>query len=537
MKTRMFLLALALPLVAAVSVQGQVMAVADGPAAIAAAITYDFGDAPEPMYPTLLASDGARAVTNETLPLMLGAVKDSELDGLQSANADGDNLDNLNDEEGVVFTSLCIPGATAKVTVTANRVGGKLNAWVDFAQDGWGAGDQIFTDLDLSDGANNLTFHVPATATEGDTFARFRISTAGGDLITGQSADGEVEYYKVKITAESTIAIDFGDIPDTYSTSLAMNGARAVVAESFTVSLDANGETAIITAMPPLYLGSTIDAEYDAWISSDANGDYIHFRADEDGVVIASPEPNRMIPGEMVTVNVTASADGLLNGWVDFNIDGDFSDAGEQVVVDQPVYSGGNTFTFLVPADAKLGATFMRFRVSTEAGLSYTGLSLDGEVEDYAVTISVGPTPTPTPTVNTPTPTPTVTPTRTPTNTPTETPVPPTVTPTPTATPTAVIELNGQSFQRGSLFESVFFLYQSITRRFTAYAVIQMPDGLLLDVRTLSTRVEPVAVDMPGLEANPMFVYPLLTVQVPAGAPLGLYTIMVGFFDPNVPIR
>ena len=35
--------------------------------------------------------------------------------------------------------------------------------------------------------------------------------------------------------------------------------------------------------------------------------------------------------------------------------------------------------------------TFARFRVSTQAGLSYTGLAADGEVEDYEITIEEGP--------------------------------------------------------------------------------------------------------------------------------------------------
>ena len=56
----------------------------------------------------------------------------------------------------------------------------------------------------------------------------------------------------------------------------------------------------------------------------------------------------------------------------------------------------------------------------------------------------------------------------------------------------------------------------------------------MLDVRTLSTRLLPLGTNVNGLGAP--FVYPLLNVRVPRNAPVGIYTIMAGFFDPNMPI-
>ncbi len=52
-------------------------------------------------------------------------------------------------------------------------------------------------------GMNNLTFGVPILATPADqTFARFRLSSAGGLFVTdfiGPAPDGEVEDYEVQI--------------------------------------------------------------------------------------------------------------------------------------------------------------------------------------------------------------------------------------------------------------------------------------------------------------------------------------------------
>ena len=66
----------------------------------------DFGDAPNALgvaqYPTLLASNGARHIIVPNL--YMGTTPDAENDGWQSANADGDDLNNTgspDDEDGV----------------------------------------------------------------------------------------------------------------------------------------------------------------------------------------------------------------------------------------------------------------------------------------------------------------------------------------------------------------------------------------------------------------------------------------------------
>ena len=89
--------------------------------------------------------------------------------------------------------------------------GAKLDAWMDFNQDGdWDdAGEQILTDTAVINGDNVLTFSVPSSASVGTTYARVRLSTAGGLAVTGSAADGEVEDYEIEISAQA----DFGDAP------------------------------------------------------------------------------------------------------------------------------------------------------------------------------------------------------------------------------------------------------------------------------------------------------------------------------------
>ncbi|MGB4849840.1 MAG: Calx-beta domain-containing protein, partial [Saprospiraceae bacterium] len=164
----------------------------------------DWGDAPSAAqsgfagtYPTLLANNGAR---HSELPggLHLGTTVDADLDGQPNGTATGDGAD----EDGVILPAFLITGTSANFTVNASAAG-KLDAWVDFNRDGdWAdVGEQIFTNLSVVSGSNPLSFAVPAGASVGTSFSRFRLSTAGGLLVTGLASDGEVEDYQVSIIA------------------------------------------------------------------------------------------------------------------------------------------------------------------------------------------------------------------------------------------------------------------------------------------------------------------------------------------------
>lgn len=161
----------------------------------------DFGDAPDPTYPTLRENDGARhiivpdRVENGVFirGVYLGERITNDADGRPSAAADGDDGD-----DGVVFNNRLIPGSTASITVTAS-VAGFLDAWIDWNGDGvWSANEQVYVSQALLAGENDLTFNVPVTALT-SAFARFRFSTAGGLSPAGPADDGEVEDYEIQI--------------------------------------------------------------------------------------------------------------------------------------------------------------------------------------------------------------------------------------------------------------------------------------------------------------------------------------------------
>jgi len=159
----------------------------------------DFGDAPElgTAFPTTLANNGARHIIGSGLSL--GATVDAETDGQPTASASGDG----SDEDGVTFAALQ-SGGNAGVTVIATVPGtAVLNAWIDFNRDGdWNDPDeQVFTDEAVNDGTNELSAVIPPAVTTGTTFARFRLTSVGGQSYAGLATDGEVEDYQITIVA------------------------------------------------------------------------------------------------------------------------------------------------------------------------------------------------------------------------------------------------------------------------------------------------------------------------------------------------
>jgi hypothetical protein len=90
----------------------------------------------------------------------------------------------------------------------------------------------------------------------------------------------------------------------------------------------------------------------------------------------------------MATVRVVSSGTGRLDAWIDFQHDGSWADAGDQIFTSTMVTQGSQTLSFQVPPNAVVtDLTFSRFRLSSHGHLSYTGLAADGEVEGYGVRI------------------------------------------------------------------------------------------------------------------------------------------------------
>lgn len=194
------------------------------------------------------------------------------------------------------------------------------------------------------------------------------------------------------ITAPPAGDWDYGDAPSPYPTMYAQNGARHALGG-------------------PVfgYKSWHADPDGDGQPSADATGDDLNVpefytEDDEEGVRFTG---GTIVPGpaQEVTIDVYgASPRAYVNAWIDFNRDGDWADAGEQIFDDKIVFSGSDqVLTFVVPDSAVSGTSFARFRISTTTGLSYMGQAANGEVEDHVVEIKnfvdYGDAPSPYPTL------------------------------------------------------------------------------------------------------------------------------------------
>ncbi len=467
----------------------------------------DFGDAPDAtvgaayLYPTRLVDNGARH--RVVGPYFGGSPagvshRDADPDGMPTLNADGDDLLDANDdEEGIQFLDPIFPGATG-VRVRINApLGGKVDAWLDFNRNGrWsmGAPEQIFTSLPVAAGTFDYTFNVPAGAVVGPTYARFRISSAGGLAFTGYATNGEVQDLTVPILPAIDVqvvtvgdpTVQFSDNnPFLLTLRVANEGSNTASGVQVTATLPANvtaqsasasngtcqinagtvtcqfaslapGQNSLIAvtliaasdnlpgddsanlgtltvtatsteldlnpadnviALPAVvlfasdwgdapvgypvtlvengarhrrkagfFLGAAWDRETGGTHSPLADWDDTHGATpdDEDGVTFTAP----VAPGAPAYVTVVASAAGFLDAWFDFNGDGDWADAGEQIFTSLPLAAGANTLTFSVPATATASTLFSRWRFSETGGLPYNGPGGKGEVEDHAVTLA-----------------------------------------------------------------------------------------------------------------------------------------------------
>lgn len=160
----------------------------------------DFGDAPV-SYRTLLAHDGARHVFSASYGMgPSGSSPDVEANGLPDDKALGDDLNNTDDEDGVISWSPLVRGSNATVRVETWSQG-YLSGWLDTNCDGvWSnPGERIFGPV-RADVTNVFTFTVPLSASVGTTFARIRFNSyAGAVLPYGLQADGEVEDYRLTL--------------------------------------------------------------------------------------------------------------------------------------------------------------------------------------------------------------------------------------------------------------------------------------------------------------------------------------------------
>ncbi len=153
----------------------------------------DYGDAPAP-YVSGQDANGPRHTV--VAGLSLGA----------SVSPDADaKLPNSDDDDGVAFTTSIVAAFQTNVQVTVTKPNGTnafLTGWVDYNRNGiFEPTERIASNLPMTQAVTTLSFLVPASASTGNTYARFRLSSdaASTSSPVGPAPDGEVEDHLITI--------------------------------------------------------------------------------------------------------------------------------------------------------------------------------------------------------------------------------------------------------------------------------------------------------------------------------------------------
>jgi len=235
-------------------------------------------------------------------------------------------------------------------------------------------GDYSFAGLPSGDGNDRYIVALSAPASDlyltsgnrGDISVYNTTNAAGVSLSAYQVMPVTASRDNVDFAFRSAALRDFGDLPVSYSTTIADQPV---------------GPSHTQTGSGP-YLGSAATtAEPNGQPSPTASSD-----GGEDGVVTLY----RWLDGaDGGTVRVQVSgASGWLVGWIDFNQDGTFTNANERVI-DQAVSVGQHDLVFDIPAGTfgTDGPTVLnaRFRIYPSSPFvpMFTGEATGGEVEDH----------------------------------------------------------------------------------------------------------------------------------------------------------
>ncbi|MEZ6135388.1 MAG: tandem-95 repeat protein [Pirellulaceae bacterium] len=395
----------------------------------------DFGDASGTNIPTIeapitsaLNGNGARhALLPIDVPLLaLGAFADPDVDGQPTASALGDD----NDAAAINLGTLATQGSAGPIVLSVPAAAGL---------DG--------QSLVITDTANRpfvpITFEFDSNGSATPTATHFVVTLTGAETAAGVASKLAAEIYAAVLAGKltgltpvasgSTVSLG-GSATDQIDLSLAPAVARLAVGnvEAVIAATPADGQSLTIndgagnslvfelndtSAIPPansatlgtvavdvdlttatrddvaLALATAINAQVAARTllvgPAVANGPSVTIVTDdEDGVSFGAVFNSASNP---VPITVTASGAGMLDAWIDWNADGDFTDAGEKLfATSTPVSAGDNVFEIQTPAGAAIGFTTARFRLSALGGLLTNGIGIGGEVEDHLIEVVAG---------------------------------------------------------------------------------------------------------------------------------------------------
>ncbi len=287
-------------------------------------------------------------------------------------------------------------------------------------------GDKIDANLDGLPGITANRDDV-AIAVEHDSTSLFSSALAnGGAEITITTPGGS----DPDLWDGDTFTIDLGTAQATFEFDVLTDSSGAFDEDNYAIRPDVSSSAlSIAEAIQDAIAEARDETNFkfnpaSVVISGDALSATVNISADdEDGVSFVSDfNPLGVLNhGIYLPIEVDVTGAGVLQGWIDYNADGDWDDPGEQILpmsfdpatqalrddllpVNQTgavsnifADTGGTStriFNVVVPPTTPIPpsalTTYARFRVSKEGGLGPDGLALSGEVEDYAIRLLPG---------------------------------------------------------------------------------------------------------------------------------------------------
>ncbi len=347
------------------------------------------------------------------------------------------------------FTSISTTlneGTAYTITVTPTWTGTTYNegyaVWIDYNGDNdfGDAGELVWSKAASKDTPNSGTFTVPSGTVGGETRMRVSMKYNGIPTSCETFSYGEVEDYTVNLGAgapdtqaptapsslaasnvtQTTLSLSWNASTDNVGvtgydvfqgstnlgsvagTSANITGLSPATAYSFRVRAhDAAGNnsgfsnTVNVTTLSNTvtYCTSQGNNTNDEYIDRVQLGSINNLSGNNGGYGNFTSISTSLTKGSSNTITITPRWTGRTYSeayrvWIDYNQDGDFNDAGEQVYSRSRTTASSISGSFTVPTSALSGATRMRVSMKYNANPTSCETFTYGEVEDYTVIIS-----------------------------------------------------------------------------------------------------------------------------------------------------
>ncbi len=347
------------------------------------------------------------------------------------------------------FTSISTTlneGSAYTITVTPTWTGTTYNegyaVWIDYNGDNdfGDAGELVWSKAASKDTPNSGTFTVPSGTVGGETRMRVSMKYNGIPTSCETFSYGEVEDYTINLggaapdtqaptapgslsasnVTQTTLTLSWNASTDNVGvtgydvfqgstnlgsvtgTSANITGLSPATAYSFRVRAhDAAGNnsgfsnTVNVTTLSNTvtYCTSQGNNTNDEYIDRVQLGSINNLSGNNGGYGNFTSISTSLTKGSSNTITITPRWTGRTYSeayrvWIDYNQDGDFNDAGEQVYSRSRTTASSISGSFTVPTSALSGATRMRVSMKYNANPTSCETFTYGEVEDYTVIIS-----------------------------------------------------------------------------------------------------------------------------------------------------